>query len=369
MKLEEKKNHNRKLLKIILCVVLLAGTAVTGIKIYETYNRIPVVLKQKEFVFEYGDSIPDRIYEYFRITDRSRLNDCILKLSIPDTEIIETGNYKGKLTFRKQSISFKIKVQDTKPPEFTEFKEEIQIEINQSKEQLLQYYKAEDISGSTVDIDDSQVNYANPGRYPITVKATDNHSNLVSREATVEIKAPVVEETVATKSDTSKSNSSPNTSKKYSSSKASQNTSVSEHSPSASSTVLPYSNITIPGVCSQVKLAFGNTQSDVDNNNIVMDNKLAHKPGSGRAILVYGHNTRALKRLYNVDIGDVITIQHEGSSYLYRVTDSVECTTSGSDMTNVHTGKNMLDLWTKSEILQIYTCYGSNRWFVKAVRI
>lgn len=368
MKSKEKKNHNNKTLMSILCIILLSGCAVAGVMLYEDYNRIPVELKQNEFLYEYGDSIPNKINDYFRVTEKSKLDDCTLKLNIPDTKIIETGNYKGKLTFRGQSISFKIKVQDTTAPEFIEFKDGVQIELNQSKEQLLQYYKAEDLSSSTVDIDDSKVNYANAGRYPITVKAADIHNNQVSREATVEIKAPIVEETVTNKADTVKSNSRSNTSNKFSS-KASQNISASEQSPSASSSVLPYSNITIPGVCSQIKLAFGSTQSDVDNNNIVMDNKLAHKPGSGLAILVYGHNTRALKRLYNVNIGDVITIQHEGSSYLYKVTDSVECTTSGSDMTNVHTGKNMLELRTKSEILQIYTCYGSNRWFVKAVRI
>lgn len=366
MKHKKEKNYKRIILFSTLGIVLAAGGTVLGVTAYDDYNRIPVELKQKEFIFEYGEKISQEIDSYFKITDKDKLKDCSLKLAVPDKDTVETGSYKGKLTFRNQNISFKIKVQDTKPPEFVEFKDEVQSEINQSKEVLLTHYKADDLSGAAVDINDSQVNYAVPGRYPVTVKAADSHNNTIDRAATVEIKAPVAPAPAADTSETPKSSQSKRTSSKS----ITGSESSAKSSASASETVLSYPNITIPGVCSQIRLTPGHTQSAVDSNNIVIDDMIALKPGMGGAVLVYGHNTRSLKGLYRVSTGSVITIQYDGVSYRYRVTESVECRTSGSDLTNIHTGKDILDLGAKSEVLHIYTCYGSdNRWVVKAVRI
>lgn len=369
MKHRKERNIKKTALFTALGLVLAVGGTAVGIATYEDYNQIPVELKQKEFVYEYGDSVSRDISNYFRITDKNKLKDCALKITASDDERIETGDYKGKLTFRNQDISFKIKIQDTKPPEFVDFKEEIQIDINSSKELLLAQYSAEDLSTVSVDIDDSQVDYAEADKYPITVKAVDSHGNTANRAATVEVAAPAIEipqaeESVSSKFSQTKSMSEKSTSKQSSSSK-------SASSQTASQPVLSYTNITIPGVCSQARLTLGNSQSDVNANNIVMDNIVALRPGMGGAILIYGHNTRSLNGLYNASVGSVITVQYEGSVYSYRITDSAECRTSGNDLINVKTGVDMLDLGVKSETLIIYTCHGpdSGRWTVKAARI
>lgn len=370
MKHKKERNYKKIALISVLGVTIAAGGTAASVTAYDAYYRIPVELKQKEFVYEYGDRISQDIKEYFTILEKDKLNDCVLKITVPGNEKIETGDYKGKLTFRNQDISFKIKVQDTIPPEFVDFREEIQIDINNSKEQLLAQYSVDDLSGATIDIDDSQVNYSAAGRYTIIVNAADSHNNIASREATVEVKAPPVIETPKTEDSSSQNtNQSTNTSQQSVSKKS--NSSSSSSSQGSSQTILSYPNITIPGVCSKARMTLGNSQSDVDANNIVLDNMVALRPGMGGAILVYGHNTRSLKGLYKTSVGSVITIQFEGNIYSYKVTDSAECRTSGNDLTNVRTGVDMLDLGAKSETLIIYTCHGpsNGRWTVKASRI
>lgn len=373
MKHKKERNYKKIALISVLGVTLVAGGTAACAAAYEAYYRVPVELKQKEFVYEYGDSISQDIKEYFTILEKDKLNDCVLKITVPENERIETGDYKGKLSFRNTDISFKIKVLDTIPPEFVDFKEAIQIDINNTKEQLLSQYSATDLSGTAIDIDDSQVNYTAAGKYAITVIATDGHSNTSSRDAAVEVIAPVIETSPAEESAQSqslqKNTSSQNSSKKSSSSQSESSQSSSSQKPSQS--ILSYTNITIPGVCSQAKITLGNSQSDVNANNIVMDNMVALRPGMGGAILVYGHNTRSLKGLYNASVGSVITVQYDGNIYSYKITDSAECRTSGNDLTNVRTGVDMLDLGAKNETLIIYTCHGpsNGRWTVKASRI
>lgn len=53
MKHKKEKNYKRIILFSTLGIVLAAGGTVLGVTAYEDYNRIPVELKQKEFIFEY----------------------------------------------------------------------------------------------------------------------------------------------------------------------------------------------------------------------------------------------------------------------------------------------------------------------------
>ena len=57
MKHKKEKNYKRIILFSTLGIVLAAGGTVLGVTAYEDYNRIPVELKQKEFIFEYGEKI------------------------------------------------------------------------------------------------------------------------------------------------------------------------------------------------------------------------------------------------------------------------------------------------------------------------
>ena len=131
-------------------------------------------------------------------------------------------------------------------------------------------------------------------------------------------------------------------------------------------------SITIPNVCTNAHLSIGSTQGAVDNSDICImteannssfeDNKLS-------PILLGGHKTKSLKYLYNAHINDIITVCYNNNQYEYKITYSNECTNDGYKLCDIDTGINMLDFNLDQEVLYIYTCYASNNWLVKAVKI
>lgn len=131
-------------------------------------------------------------------------------------------------------------------------------------------------------------------------------------------------------------------------------------------------SITIPNVCYDSRLSIGSTQEAVDNNDVCImtdannsnfgDNKV-------RPILLGGHNTKSLKHLYNANINDVITVRYNSVNYVYKIIYSNECTSDGKRLYDIDTGINMLDFNLDQEVLYIYTCYNTNNWLVKAVKI
>lgn len=131
-------------------------------------------------------------------------------------------------------------------------------------------------------------------------------------------------------------------------------------------------SITIPNVCTNAHLSIGSTQEAVDNSDICImteannssfeDNKLS-------PILLGGHRTKSLKYLYNANINDIIIVCYNNNQYEYEITYSNECTNDGYKLCDIDTGINMLDFNLDQEVLYIYTCYASNNWLVKAVKI
>lgn len=131
-------------------------------------------------------------------------------------------------------------------------------------------------------------------------------------------------------------------------------------------------SITIPDVCINAHLTIGSTQEAVNqydicimteaNNSNFGDNKLS-------PILLGGHKTKSLKYLYNAHINDIITVCYNNNQYEYKIAYSNECTNDGYKLYDIDTGINMLDFNLDQEVLYIYTCYGSNNWLVKAMRI
>lgn len=131
-------------------------------------------------------------------------------------------------------------------------------------------------------------------------------------------------------------------------------------------------SITIPNVCTNAHLSIGSTQGAVDNSDICImteannssfeDNKLS-------PILLGGHKTKSLKYLYNAHINDIITVCYNNNQYEYKITYSNECTNDGYKLYDIDTGINMLDFNLDQEVLYIYTCYNTNNWLVKAVKI
>ncbi len=127
--------------------------------------------------------------------------------------------------------------------------------------------------------------------------------------------------------------------------------------------------ITIPNVCDNAIITVGSTQEAVNKYDVCLMTEAAASFGKGQPILLGGHNTKSLKYLYNCKIDNVITVDYENKTYKYRVVYSNECRTDNYNLFDISTGRNMLEYQTNREILQIYTCYSGNRWFVKAEKI
>ena len=90
-------------------------------------------------------------------------------------------------------------------------------------------------------------------------------------------------------------------------------------------------------------------------------------PGSGKPVMISGHNNGAFHKLQKVAEGDTITITTNYGVYEYRVT---------SMSVHKESDKTAYDLRQQNEQLILYTCYPfdmlgltSNRYFVYADKI
>lgn len=350
---------NRKI--VLAGFLLVSSLSGVGYNAYVDYNTLPVELKSGSFTYEYGDEISNNIGSYFKILDKDKVKEtCKLKLPFENEDLVKVGSYKGKLSFRDEIISFEIKVKDTTKPEFVDFQEVINTEEGiSSKDTILPLFKANDLSDVSVELDDSGVDYGKAGSYNLTVVAKDIWGNSSSRSAVVNVAPKRVEEVVTIVSKDEENRN-----------KKSSNFSSSPNTYSSSKEEISYPCITIPGVVNNQRVYEGSIQQAVDTYNICLMTEAMGRPGEGRSILMGGHRNKVLGRLYTVSVGSLITYNTGSTVYTYRVTDSLECTTSGQDLTSIFSGKNMLE-YSKREVLQIYTCYGSgnHRWLVKAVRV
>lgn len=128
-------------------------------------------------------------------------------------------------------------------------------------------------------------------------------------------------------------------------------------------------SITIPNVCTNARLSIGSTQGAVDQYDICIMTEAAFLFGCGKLVLLGGHNTKSLKYLYRASLNDVILVNYNSHIYKYKIVYSNECTNDGYKLYDIETGINMLDYNLDQEILYIYTCYNSNNWLVKAIRV
>ncbi|MFQ9766270.1 MAG: hypothetical protein ACLRYM_06135 [Thomasclavelia ramosa] len=129
-------------------------------------------------------------------------------------------------------------------------------------------------------------------------------------------------------------------------------------------------SISIPDVCTGASLTIGSTQQTVDIYDIcIMTEANNSNFGDGKPILIGGHNTKSLKYLYRAEVNTLIDVNYNSNLYQYKIIYSNECTNDGYKLYDIDTGINILDYSLKQEVLYIYTCYNSNNWLIKAVRI
>lgn len=123
-----------------------------------------------------------------------------------------------------------------------------------------------------------------------------------------------------------------------------------------------YANLIINSVGINGSLHYGASQNNIDLYDTCSSESFG-VPGSGRAILIGGHNTNSLKDLHNVKNGDIVTISTSYGTFEYEVFYTgigkiVEENALASDyLKDIETGKEIFSINESEEILGIYTCY------------
>lgn len=132
-----------------------------------------------------------------------------------------------------------------------------------------------------------------------------------------------------------------------------------------------YGEISIPTIGVKTSVVLGATQGNVDSNDICISRQSGYC-GNNKPVIIMGHNYNSLSSLPNIKKGAKIIITTTYGVYVYKVTDTVVGTIN-SDETNIlnDKGNALIQRDGKSEILQVYTCYGEKggRFVVKAKKI
>jgi hypothetical protein len=86
-------------------------------------------------------------------------------------------------------------------------------------------------------------------------------------------------------------------------------------------------------------------------------------------IMVSGHRSNAIGKLYRTAVGDEITLNLNGNLTTYTVIISEEATITadGKDYIGVNTGTRFVTTSYDRQSLRMYTCYGDGRWIVTAL--
>lgn len=290
-------------------------------------------------------------------------------------KIVKQGMYVGSIGGKNVTVS----VKDTTSP-IIDYPDSIWMVAGEcDKYDILAECNISDVD-SVDSVVNGSINFSKEGTYYAVISATDGSGNTTNTgiikvnvvSDSSEVQESSGEETAGTDRDTALSESIEGYIEESSDG---VNTTESE---SGGSTDIPvagkegrdyYDSLIISSVGIDTDVAVGGDQASIDSNDVSLFPQM-YTPGSGMPILLGGHNTGSLSSLSEVAVGDVITLYWEGIPYNYVVEYSEMCTTSGSDLTDPDTGRDVLE-YKGREVLQIYTCYGSSlgneRWVVKAV--
>lgn len=132
-----------------------------------------------------------------------------------------------------------------------------------------------------------------------------------------------------------------------------------------------YGKIRIDSIDISSNIVWGATQSSVDNNDIAISRQASYC-GSGKPIIVMGHNTNSFRKLKNIKVGAKVIITTQYGVYIYEVysTQIAKATSDGKNIVDSK-GNKIIKRDDDDEILQLYTCYDSNgaRFVVKCKKI
>ena len=173
----------KKRFSIVVTLLLLTGC----------FHSEKLIMKNEQVVYEYGEDILIDPEDYLDEVDEEIVDQIEIvtedeNVSIEDQklvlfdeegnkkEYVDVGEYDLKLVYENEEKKVKVVVEDTTPPEFVDFLDEIKIEQNALNVDLNKFFKCEDLSGCTFTLQD-EVNLSELGEYELEVLAKDDYDN------------------------------------------------------------------------------------------------------------------------------------------------------------------------------------------------
>jgi len=189
--------NRKKLIIIIISLILIISIIIIT---FLLLNKNYLILKQDTFVFELGDEVPftssyylqnskeiKNIDEYkLNIKDKDKISIVDDKLLSKDANLLKVGTYTLFIKYKNKEVQFKIKVEDTKKPEFKTVPEKITLEQNSKDVDLKKFFEAEDLSPVEISIS-GEYDLSKTGNYELKVNAIDQYDNRTTKGFNLEV--------------------------------------------------------------------------------------------------------------------------------------------------------------------------------------
>lgn len=148
-----------------------------------------IELKKEIFIVEYGTPLSTNPSDYV-IAEKEVLKETNIDIKNVDAKHeddnfhLKTGTYKAVVIYKDERLEFIIKVEDTVAPEFTNFKETIEVDREYDGD-LTEQFSAEDLATVTISTNAKEVDFSKAGEYKAKVTAEDAYKNATTKEFTI----------------------------------------------------------------------------------------------------------------------------------------------------------------------------------------
>ena len=167
---------------------MLAIASLLGLSLVGCGSNSKLELKKETFVVEFGETISMDAKTYLvKDTDKDVLKDAQVLIKLNKMTPTPIGTYDATIKFKDESVKFKVKVKDTKKPEFVDFKDKIEIEQGFNGD-ITTMFKASDLSEVKITVDTKNTDFNKAGEYKVNVIATDESKNKTTKEVIIIVK-------------------------------------------------------------------------------------------------------------------------------------------------------------------------------------
>ena len=202
--------------RVVLIIISLIVVFLVGLLFIMHKETNTIILRNDVFTYELGEDISADVSYYLKDADSTKnINeykivtddfDIVDKTLVINKDVEKVGNYNINIVYKKLSKKVIIKIVDTTSPEFTTFEENIKIEQTSEEVDLINNFKATDLSEVKITIE-GEYDLTKEGNYEINVIATDSSGNKSEKKSTITVyKKEVIKETPVIKQESNNNN-------------------------------------------------------------------------------------------------------------------------------------------------------------------